>query len=277
MKDERYWVVLGTWLKDTAEAPPDPRQTARRVAERLPSTPQLRRRWWLPSPRRSPTPPHGRNQATDHVASATGMTRLMFSPIRAIIAGALVFATGGVLLIAQPFDQQGGVPGAEQAAELAPPVKATITATEVTGAQDEGCTDGSGNALETCTCNVPEICTWHSSDQWSATDPRLSGTATRRATEQWWPNGGDRSLYPVFEAYAVEVVNDEGRWVGTARGAGPLGGQGYLTLTGEGGYDGFTAVVVNDPTDSDDDGITTKVAVIIEGELPPFPELPAAE
>ena len=42
MKDERYWPVLGTWLKDTAEAPPDPRQTARKVAERLPQTPHAK-------------------------------------------------------------------------------------------------------------------------------------------------------------------------------------------------------------------------------------------
>lgn len=200
----------------------------------------------------------------------------MFSPIKAIIAGALVFAFGGVLLIAQPFDQRGGVPGAEQGAEPGPAVKATITVTSGT-AQDEGCTDGSGNALETCTCKAPEICTWIGSSQWSATDPRLSGTETTRVTEQWWPHGGDRSLYPVFEAYAVEVVNDKGRWVGTARGTGPLGGLWVATLTGEGEYDGLTAVVAQDYSDSDDDGVTTNVAVIIEGELPPFPELPAAE
>ena len=83
-------------------------------------------------------------------------------------------------------------------------------------------------------------------------------------------------MYPVFEGYAVEVVNDEGRWVGTGRGTGPLG-LFYLTLTGEGEYEGLTAVVTDDPSDSDDDGISTNLAVIIEGELPPFPEMPAAE
>jgi hypothetical protein len=36
----------------------------------------------------------------------------MFSPANAITAGALVFAIGGVMLIAQPFEQQGSVPGA---------------------------------------------------------------------------------------------------------------------------------------------------------------------
>ena len=37
----------------------------------------------------------------------------MFSPVKAIVAGALTFALLGVLSIAQPFDQQGAtVPGA---------------------------------------------------------------------------------------------------------------------------------------------------------------------
>ena len=50
----------------------------------------------------------------------------MFSPVKAITAGALVFALGGVLLIAQPFDQQGGsVPGAATDADIVPPVEVT--------------------------------------------------------------------------------------------------------------------------------------------------------
>jgi len=48
MKKERYWPVLGTWLKDTTTTPPDPQQTARKVAERIPETPQVRRRWCWP-------------------------------------------------------------------------------------------------------------------------------------------------------------------------------------------------------------------------------------
>ena len=37
----------------------------------------------------------------------------MFSPVKAITAGALVFALGGAFLIAQPFGQQGSVPGVD--------------------------------------------------------------------------------------------------------------------------------------------------------------------
>jgi hypothetical protein len=36
----------------------------------------------------------------------------MLSPVKAITAGALVFAIGGVMLVAQPFEQQVGLPGA---------------------------------------------------------------------------------------------------------------------------------------------------------------------
>ena len=44
----------------------------------------------------------------------------MFSPVKAITAGAVVFALGGLFLVAQPFGQQRSVPGAEGAEPLAP-------------------------------------------------------------------------------------------------------------------------------------------------------------
>jgi hypothetical protein len=111
VKDERFWALLGTWLKDTATSPPDPQQTARKVAERLPQTPQVRRRWWLPSLRREPAHLTASKERTEyqptpipatngHSATVTGRTQSMFSPVKAITAGALVFALGGVLLIA---------------------------------------------------------------------------------------------------------------------------------------------------------------------------------
>ena len=43
----------------------------------------------------------------------------MFSPVKAIVAGALVFALGGVFFMAQPFNQQDAVvPGAEEPTRL---------------------------------------------------------------------------------------------------------------------------------------------------------------
>jgi hypothetical protein len=123
MKDERYWPVLGTWLKDTATAPPDPRQTARREAERLPQTTQLRRHWWLRSPWRTPSHPSERDPTTyqpgptpatsGHTPTVIGRTQIMFSPAKALIAGALVFGIGGALLVAAPIQQPSSVPEAE--------------------------------------------------------------------------------------------------------------------------------------------------------------------
>ena len=180
----------------------------------------------------------------------------MLSPAKAIVAGALVFTLGGLLLVAQPFDQQGSVPGAEQAAELAPPVAVTITESE-----------GMDIEPEECTGNAPAICSRSKTAQWSASDPRLSGFVTERATEYYWPVGG------YTEAYAVEVVNDAGAWVGTGRTvqADDFGVITMYTLTGEGSYEGLVALMTY-PQEEDGEGMQ---GVIIDGGLPPFPEMPA--
>jgi hypothetical protein len=58
----------------------------------------------------------------------TGRTQVMFSPVRAMIIGALVFALGGVFLIAGPFDRQGGsVPGAATDVEATAPPPSEMT------------------------------------------------------------------------------------------------------------------------------------------------------
>ena len=137
------------------------------------------------------------------------------------------------------------------------PVKATITfpgnGTEV----DPGeCTTHAGG-LEACTS------VW--SRQWSATDPRLSGTATERVTEYFWegPPG------TILEAYAIEIVNDEGAWVGTGRAIGGMDipDQSMYTLTGVGTYEGLSAVLTPEV-----DPVDLIKALIIDGELPPLPE-----
>ena len=75
----------------------------------------------------TPMPP-----AKGDPAMITGRTHAMFTPFKAIVAGALTFALLGVLSIAQPFDQQGAtVPGAPVAspspsAPVAPEASTTI-------------------------------------------------------------------------------------------------------------------------------------------------------
>ncbi len=198
MKDERYWPVLGTWLKDTAEAPPDPGQTAREVAERLPQTPQLRRRWWLPSLQRTPTPPRGQGQTTDaqprhHHGHDRPLPhhredRVMLGPVKAITAGALVFALGGVLLIAQPFGQESSVPGAE-----------------LKSAPATGQTDSDAWVTGTISCTIAGDITFqegetHDLDLYPGrcfaqlSDPRVSGDWWSDIQQAWFKETGDHVL-----------------------------------------------------------------------------------
>jgi hypothetical protein len=262
---------LHDWLDETVGPTPDPVEGTQQVMSQVEETSQVGR--WLPFPvlhRKAKVKPPRANHTTEyqpspisdtngHTPTVIGRTQTMLSPVKAITAGALVFAIGGVLLIAQPFDQQGSVPGAEEGAELADPVEVTITSTEVPGGDPGTCTTHAGD-YERCTGT-----TW--SHQWSATDPRLSGTATHHVNEV--------STGVIFEAYAIEVVNDKGAWVGTGRHASSPVDATVLTLTGEGEYEGFSAFVFEDTSGSEEEAF--KTAVIIEGELPPFPELPSAE
>ena len=114
MNDERF---LKDWLRDTTDDTPDAQASADRLLARVPEIRQRSRWWpWLPGRRR----PHDETPS-----SLSGRTRSMLSPVKAITASALIFALGGVLLIAQPFDQEGSVPGAEQATDYPDPVYVT--------------------------------------------------------------------------------------------------------------------------------------------------------
>ena len=121
MTDEQLLQTLGSWLKDTDAAAPDARRLSDRVMARVPQTRQ-RGRWWpMPIFRRStcvpPAVPSTEFElasfpsANDNPSTIIGRTYAMFGPIKAIIAGALVFALGGLFLVAQPSDQQVSVPG----------------------------------------------------------------------------------------------------------------------------------------------------------------------
>ena len=259
MKDERYWPVLGTWLKDTAAPPPDPRETARRVSARLPQTPQVRRRWWLPSLRRTRTLPSNDDETSDRFAITTRGTRLMFSPLKAITAGALVFAISGAFLISQPLGQPGSLPGAEQPFDPGTGVVITIIDPEgVGGYEPDAVRDPAGYW-------VTDGAVYHST--WDATDPRLSGAATYIGMWHMYSLPSTQ-----LEAVAMTVYNDDGRWVGTGRGifspTAEYGDNLWLALEGEGAHEGLTAYVTFDIAHEPDIGR----GFIRAGELPPFPE-----
>lgn len=100
--------------------------------------------------------------------------------------------------------------------------------------------------------------------RWSASDPRLSGIATRTADQL------RHALANVVVESASYVLETEGgRWsgVGTRLGDEPYGGTDTILLEGSGAHDGLTAYVVIDhgtfPTSFD--------AAIFPGEMPAAP------
>jgi hypothetical protein len=174
----------------------------------------------------------------------------MFSPAKAITAGALVFAIGGVMLIAQPFQQQGSVPGAA----TDPMDAAMFTADAVLAGEyvDVGCESSDGVV--------------HCRDEFqmavNATDPRASGTLT------YGLNRDTHDVVVNVHAGTVTVENDDGMWAGTFTGYwDQQGGRNFhAQLEGQDGYEGWTMLLddfcaCNSPT-------SEMQGVIIPGELP---------
>jgi hypothetical protein len=176
----------------------------------------------------------------------------MLSPVKAITAGALIFAIGGVLLIAQPFDQQpqGGVPGAQSDdGEVY-----TIESFRVISETDE-----------------EPVVYIHAKE---ASDPRLSGT---------WTTFWDCADYQRGDIEvcvgSVRVENEGGTWLGRTEGfwiqLEPAPGLTVphaferTVLEGQGDYAGLT--VLHQDTWNSEEG-EAEVGVIFEGALPPVPE-----
>jgi hypothetical protein len=193
----------------------------------------------------------------------------MLSPAKAITAGALVFALGGVLLVAQPFDQQGNVPGAAtDDPALAPSFFSGAIAGEwttnsepVVERRDDGVLAGTGESY-----TFP----------WEANDPRISGTATISTNETDYREGAS-TLAPTGDVGTIRtglirIVNDEGSWEGEVQNL-QLENVGFASasgwLTGANAYEGLRAYVVwSFPGDGTFHGHITA-----EGP-PPAPESP---
>ena len=120
MNDERLGQEIGDFYRETDVTSPDSTESARQVATRLARTPQVKRHRWPPAWLQRSTVTEPTETTIEPDPEVTGRTRSMLSPASALTAGALAFAIGGVLLIAQPFQQEGLAPGAE-----APPVEPT--------------------------------------------------------------------------------------------------------------------------------------------------------
>jgi hypothetical protein len=262
MNDERMQSLLDTWYRDRETPRPEVQTSVAQIMANVPRTRQ-RGRWWpLPTFRRKvqastatdtteyrsgPIP-----AANGHAPTLTGRTRLMFSPVKAIIAGGLVFALGGVFLVAQPFDRpESAVPGAEM---TEPPVAVDV--------------------MQEC-ANIyvsPIVCTW------TASDPRLTGTLTHEWMADVSPPEPD-DLYSVGWADAT-LEGPEGDWTGrlyVVWGAQPASTL-FAFLSGDGAYEGWQ-YVGSAVDDGESPGNAPWYGVAYQGERPPYgPQLiPDAE
>jgi len=213
IKDQQMPTVLRTWMEEEPAQKPDRSRVVSNVVGQLASTRKPRRRWW-PFHRRAVIPPTS-DQATDfqpapalatngHTPTVTGRTQSMFSPAKAITAGALVFAIGGVLLIAQPFDQQGGsVPGAATDTEVAAPVEFTSKAGYI------------GHPAEAQTETLPNGIVRDTGEAWQfrfveTSDPRIDGLITSTVSRLTYPGEEGSAFELGLDAY--RIVNERGAW-----------------------------------------------------------------
>lgn len=257
MNDERLGQEISDFYRETDVMPPDSKGSAREVAARLPHVEQVkRRRWrptWLTRVTHQPSPIPASN---GHTPTVIGRTQSMLSPVKAITAGAIVFAIGGAFLIAQPFDQQSSVPGA--ATDEGPPAPVEVTGTSALyGCPDPGTTEDSGIFERT----IGGTCQSH----WTFSDERLSGTATNVANEDNYNDGTELSL----GTFSLSIENDQGSW--RMRPGfwldfpdAPEVAAEVWVMDGEGAYDGLTAVLVVEDW--------TPHGFIFESEMLPPPE-----
>jgi hypothetical protein len=186
-------------------------------------------------------------------------TDAMLSPVKTLTAGALVFAIGGMLLIAQPFGrQEETVPSAAGDAE---PAWAAVTGTSSCGPGTPGVTQQDGppysltNRIGRC--------------QDTSTDPRVSGPSTIVINAEGWDSTEGHNAVAWFE-YSIE--GPDGTWAGHTYGLYDDSGDLDLVgiLAGDGAYEGLTFTVTG--TIPNNSSILTYDGLIQPGTLPPgFP------
>jgi hypothetical protein len=247
------------WLKRTEAEPPDAHQGARQVMARLPEVRQ-RRRWWpFPVIHREPQSVPTTTATTQHEpsftpATAIGRTQTMLSPVKAITVTALVFTIGGMMLIAQPFDRQGGnVPGAEVTDE-------SMSPSQVSGRYIYQRSQTRHRELFRSEDGVERF----PGDSWAditveSSDPRLAGEASFTL---------DRDIYPgrIGIVWGTGVItNEAGSWTGSTVGIiRPEDGISWRTrdqFTGSGAYEGLS-VMLDKESNGEFEG------VIVPGPLP---------
>jgi hypothetical protein len=253
------------WIKRTEARPPDAHHSAREVMARLPEVRQPRR-WWpfpviyrkaQPAPKTTDTTqyrPSPSPATNGHTPTATGRTQTMLSPVKAITVTALVFTIGGMMLIAQPFDRQGGnVPGAEVTDE-------SMSPSQVSGRYIYERSQTRHSELFRSEDGVERF----PGDSWAgitveSSDPRLAGEASFTL---------DRDIYPgrIGIVWGTGVItNEAGSWTGSTVGViRPEDGIAWRTrdqFTGSGAYEGLS-VMLDKESNGEFEG------VIVPGPLP---------
>ena len=205
----------------------------------------------------------------------------MFSPAKAITAGALVFALGGVLLIAQPFDRQGGsVPGAARSDEVTDPVDVTGSFSALDSAPDAVYFTSTPGPVEQTPGRFDERDDVYRHRDSVLTgvgefsDPRLSGASTVIFNVDVDPSTGQGIM-----CGTIKLENDDGTWEGAYTGMEFETSDGdFFTssgwLSGSGSYAGYSAYIQT-TANQGGAGTGTTHGVVFKGQ-PPLVE-PAAE
>ena len=282
MNDEQMQSVLDEWFEDTDPQPPNARSTATNVMARVPQTRQRGR--WLPfrlfrpkaqTPTATDTSeyqPSPFPASNGHTPTVIGRTQSMLSPVKAITAGAIVFAVGGAFLIAQPFGQQGDVPGAEAEEVAATWVTGNIQAAP---SCSDGDIEGDIDVIRSRNIECSPLA-------WTSSDPRLTGDVSRRWSEDTYrmDDGSGSKSVSVDASY---LRNEGGGWTCVNRSLLDGSGLSAIAVTtpvfthtcfGDGGYDGLSAILVLEPTVGFNQEF---VGLIFPGDFPPVPEPPASE
>jgi len=182
----------------------------------------------------------------------------MLSPAKLVTTGAIVFAIGGAMYIAQPLEQEGRALGAVTDEESMRPALVTGFLSWPDDAQVEGyeetMQDGFRREHWVDTSNTAEM-----------SDPRFSGALTIEMTGERFDDLGTDIGWA-----AVRIENDAGFWEGTSVSTSDRTAEtrevAYYALVGGGAYEGLSAVVFQ--TEAPDDEWLWS-GIIFPGDLPP--------
>jgi hypothetical protein len=192
----------------------------------------------------------------------------MLSPAKAITAGAIIFAIGSALLVAQPFQQQGTTPGAEGDV-LSEPVAFTASYFYASMRPGERSTPADGIQRTT-----DEAWVFASRE---ATDPRFEGNLVVNASY-------DKYDEVQLTTHVFRIENEAGAWhygpfVRMTWNDRETPDDAYVEAgeteqqqwVGEGAYEGLVAVVVSTEVVSGG-GATQLEGYVVDGALPPPPQ-----